>query len=787
MKRKMIITCMLSLIFVIYADGTVPEGSGTLDDPFLIESLDNLLWLSTVSDHWYSGNQYVQTADINAGETRFWNSGLGFDPIGRYNNEFEADYNGGGYVIDSLFINRPEMHNVGFFSSTYQNVICNLELTNVNICGANRTGGMIGEADHTSLTNCIVNGLVQGITHTGLLCGYCYIMELSNCNTSGYVFGTTKSGGISGSVVYSDIIGCFSDALIVGNDIAGGLFGYCYEVTIDSCWADSQISCNNSAGGLIGIITRTELLNSYAEFEIDSQENFGGLAGFVDRSEIYNSFYNCTSSLFNNESIITIGALTDDLYQDWQLNDLQLSIDDYLESSISGYNISSLEDFSTLLAFGQYQECFNLTADLDFSELDNFYIPYFDGEFNGLNHLINDLNVFLPQNRAIGLFGYVSDGIISNLQLSEVQITGADRTGGLVGESYGYCEAENCHVSGEINGNDYTGGIAGYGLNMNVDNSSFEGSVNGNDFVGGISGISYATFCRGSMVIGSITGNISVGGIAGEAGAQLQRCYSLVDIEAQEFCGGLAGTMFRGGMFDCFTRGSIESTSTAGGLVGECYEPAFENNYASRIMNVDETAGGLMGICEFGDYGSVYSNVWNIELSELAEPAGNEYHGPFHNVIGATNAEMRDITTFTDIGWDFVGEINGFYDYWSIDPTINNGFPYLTDMEPPVCNDNTIITPDMTIENLTIYPNPFNPQAYISFLLNEPSESLILSVYNIRGQRIWQKEITNLTTGRHQIPWAGCDLNGQKVAAGIYFYQISANGMRKTAKAVLLK
>ncbi|HMI09674.1 MAG TPA: hypothetical protein VK497_04760, partial [Candidatus Saccharimonadales bacterium] len=60
--------------------------------------------------------------------------------------------------------------------------------------------------------------------------------------------------------------------------------------------------------------------------------------------------------------------------------------------------------------------------------------------------------------------------------------------------------------------------------------------------------------------------------------------------------------------------------------------------------------------------------------------------------IGKTTAELKNVATFTDsviIGpmtpWDFVGNPNDDTandDIWSIDPFINQGYPYLADQYP---------------------------------------------------------------------------------------------------------
>ncbi len=101
--------CVLILAFLLaiglmFADGVHPNGTGTEDDPYLIESLDNLLWLSTTEEAWEFGLHYLQTADIDASDTENWNDGEGFVPIGSYldSTPFRATYDGDNYQISNL-------------------------------------------------------------------------------------------------------------------------------------------------------------------------------------------------------------------------------------------------------------------------------------------------------------------------------------------------------------------------------------------------------------------------------------------------------------------------------------------------------------------------------------------------------------------------------------------------------------------------------------------------------------------------------------------------------------
>ncbi len=107
------------------------SGGGTEENPYQIETLNDLKSLSESSSCW--DKNFIQTSDINVTETSGWNSGDGFSPIGNDTTKFTGSYDGGGYTIDNLFINRPSTDNVGLFGYTDGATIENVGLTSALI------------------------------------------------------------------------------------------------------------------------------------------------------------------------------------------------------------------------------------------------------------------------------------------------------------------------------------------------------------------------------------------------------------------------------------------------------------------------------------------------------------------------------------------------------------------------------------------------------------------------------------------------------------------------------
>ncbi len=84
-------------------------------------------------------------------------------------------------------------------------------------------------------------------------------------------------------------------------------------------------------------------------------------------------------------------------------------------------------------------------------------------------------------------------------------------------------------------------------------------------------------------------------------------------------------------------------------------------------------------------------------------------------------------------------------------------------------------------------PNPFRERAEVRYEIPVVVSNLSLSVFNLNGQ-----VVRLLASGPHQpgaytIAWDGRDDQGQKVAAGVYLYQLSTELFRDTRKMILLR
>ncbi len=257
--------------------------SGSAINPYLIQSKNDLKTLSENSCLW--NQHFKQTANISftsadfAMGGAFYNAGDGFSPIGDGSTNFTGSYNGQGFVIDSLKINRPSQSPVGLFG--YVNTSDSLQfirITNCSIIGSSNVGALVGE-NWGTISNSSSTGLVSGNSRVGGLVGRNYSV-ISNAYSNGSVSGNARVGGLVGDN-RATISNAYARGTVNGTDNIGGLVGFYDLGTISNTYATSAVSGTTNIGGLIGfnnggVNTTT---NSFWDTQTTGQNASGGGTG----------------------------------------------------------------------------------------------------------------------------------------------------------------------------------------------------------------------------------------------------------------------------------------------------------------------------------------------------------------------------------------------------------------------------------------------------------------------------------------------------------------------------
>lgn len=92
-------------------------------------------------------------------------------------------------------------------------------------------------------------------------------------------------------------------------------------------------------------------------------------------------------------------------------------------------------------------------------------------------------------------------------------------------------------------------------------------------------------------------------------------------------------------------------------------------------------------------------------------------------------------------------------------------------------------------QNLQISPNPWrsdHADLKITFF-NQNKGKAVISMYNVRGQKVAEITSIDSETGLNEVAWNGKDIGGKKLSAGLYFCRLSTVSGSKTAKFLILE
>ncbi len=92
---------------------------------------------------------------------------------------------------------------------------------------------------------------------------------------------------------------------------------------------------------------------------------------------------------------------------------------------------------------------------------------------------------------------------------------------------------------------------------------------------------------------------------------------------------------------------------------------------------------------------------------------------------------------------------------------------------------------------LANYPNPFNPETWLPYHLADASD-VVITIYDMRGTVVRRLELGHQREGYYTSRaraayWDGRNHIGERVASGVYFYQLEADDMSLLRKMVILK
>lgn len=705
------VSVMVAMATVTRDDLTdFPYGDGSPGNPYLISNVNELQNMNgDLSAH------YALADDIDARETKTWNDGAGFVPVGDDTTPFAGSLDGRNHTITGLHVNLPDASYVGLFGYMGAGaVVRHLGMVHNEIVGYIYAGGIAGYGAGT-VTDSYSTGNTTAFRDAGGVLGRNQLGLVEYCYASGDVSGT------SGNSWY-----------------IGGLVGYNNEGTVGNSYATGAVTGPGYVGGFAGYNRLGTLSHSYSTGSVTGGNNVGGFAGYNSDGTVDTCFWDIETSGTDvgiADGIVTgaTGGNTSEMmrsgtYAGWDFTNTWWMVNRETRPFLRTEHHTEIRTPHQLQLVAMDRTAhYTLVNDIDlggyithparmwgtsetsghgFVPVGNSTIGGFMGSFHGNNNTIHGMYINRPDQRYIGLFGQINGGVsVSDTIIRDATIEGNQFTGGIVGNSLG--AVDNCEFHGTIMAphSSYVGGIVGRNTVDTISNCYSSGYIRGNR-VGGIAGENHVTVrdCSSTMTVqgsahlgglvgflfsgeivncsyvGTVAGPMAisnVGGLVGYSRGTILDSRAMGDVTGGYYSGGLVGRNFGGTVEGSYATGSITGRGPIGGLVGS-NEGTVTDSYArvevTRGPDVEnQDVGGFVGN-NSGIIINCYSTgrvsyqgapdptekgfVGVTFQDEDYEMSGNYWDletsnqtGTAGNATGRTTAEMKTQSTFQ--GWDF--------------------------------------------------------------------------------------------------------------------------------------
>ena len=590
---------------------------------------------------------------ITSADATYWNGGTGWAPIGSSNTApYTATFEGNGKTISHLYINRY-VNFSGFFASTDTTAhIRSLGLVNAVInTGQGTVGALVGlnkgriaasyvTGSVTANTN--VGGLV-GATQRGSYIVASYATVPVVCNAGGQY---STGGGLVGANG--------SGATIASSYSTGSVTGACPHkhglaensgTVTDSYWdtqesdivddGDTAAPEGKPTADLQSVTSANGIYAAWDDLTIDASGandddpwtfgttkqypvlKFAGMDTTVQFAAQPVHYDTDSDGLIEVSTLAQLHAMRWDLNGDGVVADSDTMTYNtaFPDASVGkGCPSSGCIGYELLnnLDFDENNDGAITQADATYWNSGAGWLPLgpYGGTFKGNDKTISHLFIDRGSRHNTGLFHAV-DGDVSGLGLLNVNVTGADRVGGLAGNQGGGGTISSCYVTGRVSGSRWgVGGLVGRSYRTSGTNRIVS---------------SYA------LVSVRVPSHVTSGGKAGGLVGWLTDQTEVVASYA-------LGSVFVG-----------HSSAVGGGLVGELASNAdVTASYAIGRVTGAGTKGGLVG----SSAGTVTDSYWDTSTSGQTTSAGGS------GVVGKTTSELQSQTTYgatssdTYYGWN---------------------------------------------------------------------------------------------------------------------------------------
>jgi len=663
-----------------------------------------------------SGDGVIDASDS------YWNDSLGWQPIGiDLSSPFTSKFNGNGFVIKNMMINRPEQRFIGLFGSTDVGAeIQMLGLKSVKVSGRYYVGAITGYSAKAKYSNVHSTGQIDGKEVVGGVIGYSDSEDMTNIYHVGRVSSpSSEVGGVIGYAEGGNFTNFYNIGPVSGYSDVGGLFGVT-EVTgerinnLTNGYSLGLVSGNRNVGGIVGNNYISTLDNVFSLAKVTGYADIGAIAGSVSRESALNNVYwladNTTIALGKSEipdstksasmSQLQCPQSAADvscaniLYQHWNESDsawnfgnssqypaLNMAGSHYRIGDFDSDGVNDLDDQFPAISIADYPDEDNdgIPDECNAACLASGLMADNDKDFDGVTDAldIDDDN----------------DGLIEITTLAELDEIRNNLSGetffassaGCLEGCYGF-ELENdldfdTNADGVVDDNDdyWNGGLGWQPIGSSDYKDRFVTTLEGNGFVirnlminrpeqqyVGLIGFTNS----GAYVYGlglenvQIVGKGYTGGLTGlSSDTDYDNVYVTGSVSAGYDVGGLLGYSSGDFISEAYHIGRVQGETEVGGVIGNSVGGYFSTVYNIGQVAGTEKVGGIIGINETkrASLNNAFS-VGNTSGSEkVGGIAGDLYKTELSNVYSLATISANSLAGAIAGSMTFESEINASY------------------------------------------------------------------------------------------------------------------------------
>ena len=271
--RKLSIFLVTVALIVVMGGCALPSQNLEIRDWYDLDAIRNNL----AGNHTLMNDLDSTTAGYTELASETTNQGKGWQPIETWGHPFKGSFDGQGYEIRDLFINRPDESGVGLFGYVgVGGVIKNVSVVNATVTGGRYVGGLVGENKGT-VSNSYSSSNVNGRFGIGGLAGDNW-GSVSNSYSTGSVTGKWLVGGLVGDN-WGSVSNSYSTGSVTGKWLVGGLVGDNWGSVSNSYSTGSVSGSDEYVGGLVGDDYHGTVSNSFWDTETSGQATSDGGTG----------------------------------------------------------------------------------------------------------------------------------------------------------------------------------------------------------------------------------------------------------------------------------------------------------------------------------------------------------------------------------------------------------------------------------------------------------------------------------------------------------------------------